>query len=125
MGLTAEAGAETPPEERDLIILFTSDVHCGVDQGWGYAGLYDMREKLSETYNVLLVDNGDATQGEPEKKTLTRCHDGVIVRSDIVSILLCRKPGNRDREKGKNAERICGTDQRTAGGDHRGLPQAL
>ena len=65
MGLTAEAGAETPPEERDLIILFTSDVHCGVDQGWGYAGLYDMREKLSETYNVLLVDNGDATQGEP------------------------------------------------------------
>ena len=35
MGLTAEAGAATPPEERDLIILFTSDVHCGVDQGWG------------------------------------------------------------------------------------------
>ena len=26
MGLTVEAGAETPPEERDLIILFTSTV---------------------------------------------------------------------------------------------------
>ncbi len=39
MGLTVEAGAETPPDERDLIILFTSDVHCGIDQGWGYAGL--------------------------------------------------------------------------------------
>ncbi|MBO7669940.1 MAG: bifunctional metallophosphatase/5'-nucleotidase [Oscillospiraceae bacterium] len=65
MGLTAEAGAEMPPDERDLIILFTSDVHCGVDQGWGYAGLYDMREKLSESSNVLLVDVGDAIQGEP------------------------------------------------------------
>ena len=65
MGLTVEAGAETPPEERDLIILFTSDVHCGVDQGWGYAGLYDMRQKLSESHNVLLVDVGDAIQGEP------------------------------------------------------------
>ena len=65
MGLTVEAGAETPPEERDLIILFTSDVHCGVDQGWGYAGLYDMRQKLSESHNVLLVDIGDAIQGEP------------------------------------------------------------
>ena len=62
--LSAGASAETPPEERDLIILFTSDVHCGIDQGWGFAGLYAIKEKLSEDYNVLLVDNGDAIQGE-------------------------------------------------------------
>ncbi len=52
MGLSAQAGAETPPEERDLIILFTSDVHCAVDQGWGYTGLYAVKEKLSRSENV-------------------------------------------------------------------------
>ncbi|MBQ6120265.1 MAG: metallophosphoesterase [Clostridia bacterium] len=63
--LCTGAAAETPTEARDLIILFTSDVHCGIDKGWGYAGLYAVKEKLSETYDVLLVDNGDAIQGEP------------------------------------------------------------
>lgn len=63
--LCAGAAAETPAEVRDLIILFTSDVHCGIDKGWGYAGLFAIKEKLSETYDVLLVDNGDAIQGEP------------------------------------------------------------
>ena len=51
--------------ERDLLILFTSDVHCGIDQGWGYAGLYAAKENLSSMYDVLLVDDGDAIQGEP------------------------------------------------------------
>ena len=51
--------------EKDLLILYTSDVHCGVDQGWGYAGLYAVKKKLSEEYDVLLVDDGDAIQGEP------------------------------------------------------------
>ena len=52
-------------EEKDLAILYTSDVHCGIDQGWGYAGLYAVKENLSKDYNVLLVDDGDAIQGEP------------------------------------------------------------
>ncbi|MBQ3701969.1 MAG: bifunctional metallophosphatase/5'-nucleotidase [Oscillospiraceae bacterium] len=56
---------EVPAEERDLVILFTSDVHCGIDQGWGYAGLYAAKENLAKDYNVLLVDDGDAIQGEP------------------------------------------------------------
>ena len=51
--------------DKDLIILFTSDVHCGIDQGWGYAGLYAAKENLSSMYDVLLVDDGDAIQGEP------------------------------------------------------------
>ena len=36
------ADTESAPEEAstgDVVVLFTSDVHCGVDQGWGYAGL--------------------------------------------------------------------------------------
>lgn len=65
VGFGGTASAETAPEERDLIILFTSDVHCGIDQGWGYAGLYTVKENLSKNYNVLLVDDGDSIQGEP------------------------------------------------------------
>ena len=49
--------------EKDLIILYTSDVHCGIDEGWGYAGLFAMKEALSEEYDVLLVDDGDHCQG--------------------------------------------------------------
>ena len=51
--------------DKDLIILYTSDVHCGIDSGWGYAGLWAVRENLAKKYNVLLVDDGDAIQGEP------------------------------------------------------------
>ena len=51
--------------DKDLVILYTSDVHCGIDQGWGYAGLYAVKKNLEKKYNVLLVDDGDAIQGEP------------------------------------------------------------
>ena len=67
MLLSGCAGAEdaAPAMAKDLVILYTSDVHCGVDQGWGYAGLYKVKETLSRSNYVLLVDNGDAIQGEP------------------------------------------------------------
>ena len=60
---TAENAA--PALEKDVIVLYTSDVHCGVDQGWGYAGLYTIKESLSASNHVFLVDDGDAIQGEP------------------------------------------------------------
>ena len=25
-----------PALTKDVVVLFTSDVHCGIDQGWGY-----------------------------------------------------------------------------------------
>ena len=63
------APAEEPaPVEKngDIILLFTSDVHCGIDQGFGYAGLQQVREYLlSQGYDVILVDDGDNIQGEP------------------------------------------------------------
>ena len=49
----------------DVKILYTSDVHCAVDQGWGYGGICAVKQSLAEDYHVLLVDNGDAIQGEP------------------------------------------------------------
>ncbi len=50
----------------DIIILYTNDVHCGVDDNIGYAGLalYE-KEMLEETPYVTLVDAGDAIQGAP------------------------------------------------------------
>ena len=61
----AEAG-EDAQLEKDVVVLFTSDVHCGVDQGFGYVGLKAIKDQLErEGCHVLLVDNGDAIQGEP------------------------------------------------------------
>ena len=66
MLLSGAALAEeaTPALTQDVVVLFTSDVHCGIDQGWGYAGLAAMRDSLKADNHVLLVDDGDAIQGE-------------------------------------------------------------
>ena len=61
----AEEG-EAPERSADVVILFTSDVHCGVDQGFGYAGLAGVRDYLAAKGDaVILVDDGDNIQGEP------------------------------------------------------------
>lgn len=59
---------ETQSAEKsgDIVVLFTSDVHCGVDQGFGYAGLQQIRDSLiAQGDEVILVDDGDNIQGEP------------------------------------------------------------
>ena len=95
VGFGGTASAEG--EERDLVILFTSDVHCGIDQGWGYAGLYAVKENLSKTYNVLLVDDGDAIQGEPIGTMTTG--DAII---DIMNVMGydVAIPGNHEFDYG-------------------------
>lgn len=54
-----------PALTKDLVVLYTSDAHCGIDQGWGYAGVAAVRDALAKSNHVVLVDNGDAIQGEP------------------------------------------------------------
>ncbi len=62
----ADEPEKTVEKSGDIVILYTSDVHCGVDQGFGYAGLQAVREYLvSQGDDVILVDNGDSIQGEP------------------------------------------------------------
>ena len=66
---SAESAGETEPapveKNGDVYILFTSDIHCGVDQGFGLAGLKQVRDSLEQQgYTTILVDNGDAIQGE-------------------------------------------------------------
>ena len=66
--LIAPALAEetAPVFQQDVVILFTSDVHCGVESNFGYAGLALVRDAYERAGNhVLLVDNGDSIQGEP------------------------------------------------------------
>lgn len=62
----AAMAEETAALKQDVVVLFTSDVHCGVDQGFGYVGLAAIRDTLKAAGNhVVLVDNGDSIQGEP------------------------------------------------------------
>ena len=62
------AEEEAAPEglQQNLVILFTSDVHCGIDQNFGLVSLDRIREAYEEAGNyTLLVDDGDFIQGEP------------------------------------------------------------
>ena len=59
------ARANAPEQKHDIVILFTNDVHCGVEEGIGYAGVsaYKAEAKAATPY-VTLVDAGDAVQGD-------------------------------------------------------------
>ena len=62
-----DSGNIPAPAEKDgrICILYTSDIHCGVDQGFGLAGLAQIRQALEDQgYTTILVDDGDAVQGE-------------------------------------------------------------
>ncbi len=66
MLLCMAACAKTPNDGKldDVIVLFTNDVHCGIDDNIGYAGLSAYKKDMSEKYrHVVLVDCGDFSQG--------------------------------------------------------------
>lgn len=49
----------------DIVILYTNDVHCGIEENMGYAGLAAYKKTVEEkTPYVTLVDCGDAVQGD-------------------------------------------------------------
>ena len=68
----AETPAPTTAEEtaylgldNDIVILYTNDVHCAVDDNLGYTGLATVKNALeAQGKHVVLVDNGDAVQGD-------------------------------------------------------------
>ena len=66
LGCAAVAEEAAPALTKDVVVLFTSDVHCGIESGWGYAGVAALRDAMvAQGNHVVLVDNGDAIQGEP------------------------------------------------------------
>ena len=52
-------------DRNDIVILYTNDVHCGIEENIGYAGIAAYKESMEEkTPYVTLVDCGDAVQGD-------------------------------------------------------------
>ena len=65
MGMAPETEAPTVEKTGDVEILFTSDIHCGLQREFSVVGLQQIRETLEKKgVETLLVDNGDAVQGE-------------------------------------------------------------
>lgn len=57
-------GCSAGAKQEDIVILYTNDVHCAVDENIGYTGLAAYRKHMEEkTPYVALVDCGDAIQG--------------------------------------------------------------
>ncbi len=51
--------------DNSIVILFTNDMHCGVTDGIGFEGIARIKTALeAEGKNVILVDAGDAVQGD-------------------------------------------------------------
>lgn len=63
----ATRGAAVQPDlqDKDIVVLYTNDVHCAVDENIGYAGLAAYKKAMEELAHVALLDVGDAIQGGP------------------------------------------------------------
>ena len=60
------AAAEDTGQQGGVVVLYTNDVHCGIDDYIGYAGLAAYEAAYEALgYDVLLADVGDAVQGGP------------------------------------------------------------
>ncbi|MCR5008032.1 MAG: bifunctional metallophosphatase/5'-nucleotidase [Oribacterium sp.] len=82
-GKEGSADSKEPEKNGEVVLLFTSDVHCGMDKGFGYAGLQDVRDKFdAEGYTTMLIDNGDFIQGEAVG-TLTKGEDLVKLMNSL------------------------------------------
>lgn len=61
----AAALTDNAEDPDDIVVLYTNDVHCGVEDVIGYDGLALYKKEMEKTHdNVLLVDAGDAIQGD-------------------------------------------------------------
>ena len=61
--IAASADSE---KSSDIVILYTNDVHCGIDDNIGYDGLALYKREMEAQYeHVILADAGDAIQGAP------------------------------------------------------------
>ena len=85
-------------DKKDIMILYTSDIHCGIDEGFGYAGLEQIRKYEQEKgYEVILVDDGDNIQGDPL---------GLLTKGDALLDLMNKMgysvaiPGNHEFDYG-------------------------
>ena len=98
--VTTIAVTTAAPAEKsdDIVILATSDVHCGVDDSIGYAGLAQYKSDMEAAYkNVVLVDAGDAIQGGT-MGTLSKGEYLVEIMNEVGYDILI--PGNHEFDYG-------------------------
>ncbi len=51
--------------DKDIVVLYVNDVHCGIDDNMGYEDLATIKNAYEALgHKVILVDNGDAVQGD-------------------------------------------------------------
>lgn len=61
----ASCGENKPEvENKDISIIYTTDVHCGLTTPPGYSSLASYRDELAKTNYVTLLDSGDYLQGD-------------------------------------------------------------
>ena len=66
VGLTLAAPLFTWAADKEIVILHTNDMHCGINDNLGLATVAQMKQNaLQKTPYVALVDAGDAVQGAP------------------------------------------------------------
>ena len=100
-GCTVNVNLDTAkPQEGigDIVILYTNDVHCGIDDSIGYAGLAAYKKEMEEAgYDVILVDDGDEVQGGTIG-TLTKGEAIIRLMNDVGYDIAI--PGNHDFDYG-------------------------
>ncbi len=100
LSLTTGMSITAFAQDEDIIVIYTNDVHCGVDDNIGYAGLalYKKQVQQQSPY-VILADAGDAIQGAPIG---TLSEGGYLV--DIMNQLGYdfAIPGNHEYDYGMN-----------------------
>lgn len=66
LSLTTGLSFTSLAADQDIVVLYTNDIHCGIDDNIGYAGLSLYKKEMqAQTPYVTLVDAGDAIQGAP------------------------------------------------------------
>ena len=66
LSLTTGMSNTSLAADKDIVVLYTNDVHCGIDENIGYAGLALYKKEMqAQTPYVTLIDGGDAIQGAP------------------------------------------------------------
>lgn len=66
LSLTTGMSFTSLAADKDIVVLYTNDVHCGIDENIGYAGLALYKQEMeAQTPYVTLIDAGDAIQGAP------------------------------------------------------------
>ncbi|WP_462363883.1 metallophosphoesterase, partial [Pyramidobacter porci] len=93
VGRTQNVKVKTEPQ--DAVVLYTNDVHCGID---GYSKLAAYRRQMIEAgYETAVVDAGDFIQGEMTG-SLTKGADIVALMNAVPYDLAV--PGNHEFDYG-------------------------